>query len=337
MLNILKYAMGVAFFLVFLTSNSLAAQESVGEIKGNGQAEGSETVAKPNRPVVPEVTGDPTNRTGGPVYITVTLKNVSTRVHAIRNLAIRLESGADTRFNGVDACSLAVDGEVKLAPNETFSQICRFPQIATQVTESNEGSKPGWERQKWWQSVFGADLRPMVTVAVTEVDKTATARSEATFFPKPISVKSPEWTIFVGGVIGAMLLAIFVAAERILKNPAEREQWLQTLWVTLVMGLRGGLMAIVALLLGKTTQGVGSPVSLSVEDFAGGVLVGLFSYPLASWISSTLKLDGSFVGGSFDKGKGRNQVISTRTDLEDLKTKGGVTPPKAGVEEKKAG
>ena len=96
-------------------------------------------------------------------------------------------------------------------------------------------------------------------------------------------------------------------------------------------------MAIVALLLGKTTQGVGSPVSLSVEDFAGGVLIGLFSYPLASWISSTLKLDGNFVGRSSDKGKGRSQGTSTRTDPEDGKAKDSAAPPKAGEEEKKVG
>ena len=50
-------------------------------------------------------------------------------------------------------------------------------------------------------------------------------------------------------------------------------------------------MAIIALLFGKTTQGAGSPVSLIVVDFAGGIMIGLFSYPLASWISSALKLD----------------------------------------------
>lgn len=324
------YATGMASFLVFLAGNCLASQEAASATKGNVQVEGSETVAVPNRPVVPEVTGDPTNRTGGPIYITVTLKNVSTKTHVITNLTIRLESGADARFDGMGACDLAVTGEVRLAPNETFSQVCRFPQIATQATEPKEEEKPGWERQRWWQSVFGADLRPSVQVTVA-------GDGGATFFPKPISVKSPEWTIFVGGVIGAMLLAIFVAAERILKNPAEREQWPQTLWVTFVMGLRGGLMAIVALLLGKTTQGVGSPVSLSVEDFAGGVLIGLFSYPLASWISSTLKLDGNFVGRSSDKGKGRSQGTSTRTDPEDGKAKDSAAPPKAGEEEKKVG
>jgi len=120
----------------------------------------------------------------------------------------------------------------------------------------------------------------------------------ARFYPSAtFTVKAPDSSIFIGGVVGAMLLALFVAAERILKNPAVREDWIGTSWVTVLMGLRGGLLAIFALLLGKTTQGGGSPVSLSVADFAGGVLVGLFSYPLASWISSTLKLDSVVVPG----------------------------------------
>lgn len=328
-LNMRVCAAGVFFFLVFLANNGLWAQESASTTTGNAQAEGNEAVLVPNRPVVPQITSDPTNRTGGPIYITVALKNASTRTRVIDNLTIRLESGADARFQGVDACSLAVDGTVTLAPNETFNQVCRFPQIVTQGAELTIGEKNGWENQRWWQSLFGAELRPSVKISVAEI-------GDATFFPNPVSVRSPEWTIFAGGVIGAMLLAIFVAAERILKNPTERAQWPQTLWVTLVMGLRGGLMAIVALLLGKTTQGVGSPVSLSVEDFAGGVLIGLFSYPLASWISSTLRLDGNFVGGSSDKGKGRSQDPPAGTDPENVKLMDSADQKMVGAQEKKA-
>jgi hypothetical protein len=329
-LNQRRYVTGVAFFLVFYASNSLAVQESDGAVTVNAQAEGGETLFAPNRPVVPEILSDPTNRTGGPIFLTVTLKNVSTQSRVIDNLTVRLESGADARFDGADACILAVPGTVTLLPNETFSQVCRFPQLAAQVTESKQAKKPGWEGQSWWYSVFGADLRPSVKVTVAEV-------GEATFFPEPVSVKSPEWAIFVGGVVGAMLLAIFVAAERILKNPAEREQWIQTLWVTLVMGLRGGLMAIFALLLGRTTQGVGSPVTLSVEDFAGGVLIGLFSYPLASWISSTLKLEGVFVGGSTDNGAGRGESPSAKTDPAEGKANGSTASRKVSAEEREAG
>ena len=64
-------------------------------------------------------------------------------------------------------------------------------------------------------------------------------------------------------------------------------------------------MAVVALLLGKTTQGAGSPVSLTVIDFTGGLMIGLFSYPLATWISSTLKLNGAVVPAADPPGTDR--------------------------------
>ncbi len=320
-----------ASFVLLLCFNAVAAQATVSSIKGNTQPQKNETVVQPNRPVVPEVTGDPTNRTGGPIYITVTLKNVSTKTQSIDGLAVYLESGANARFKSVHECRLAVtrQGGVTLQPNETFSQRCRFPQPETGAARTKEPKDLGWENQAWWQNLFDVDLIPEVVIT--------TADDQTTFFLKPISVKSPEWAIFVGGIVGALLLAFFVAAERILKNPADREKWGQTMWVTTVMGLRGGLMAIFALLLGSTTQSGGSPVSLSVEDFTGGVLIGLFSYPLASWISSTLKLDGVFVSRSSVKQNDTSQGSSTGSllteDWEDDKT----VRIKVSTEEKKIG
>jgi hypothetical protein len=277
------------------------ANGSLGQTTGTARSASAASPASSgppigNRPVVPTVTADPMNRVGGPVYFSVTLKNVSDAAQTVENLVVKIEGAADSRFDGGSACELAVAGEVKLPPGESYTQNCRLPaqssaQAAASSPEPTSSSVTGWESQRWYQSLFSADLRPMVEVGVAEA---GTAR----FYPSAtFTVKAPDSSIFIGGVVGAMLLALFVAAERILKNPSVREDWVGTIWVTVLMGLRGGLLAIFALLLGKTTQGGGSPVSLSVTDFAGGVLIGLFSYPLASWISSTLKLDNVFVSG----------------------------------------
>jgi len=284
-----------AALLVCFASGALGqTTETAGS--ASAAAPASSTPPIVNRPVVPTVTADPMNRVGGPVYLSVTLKNVSAAEQTVENLVVKIEGAADSRFDGGSPCELAVTGEVTLPPGESYSQNCRLPaqsltQAAASSPEATSSSVTGWESQRWYQSVFSADLRPMVEVGVAGA---GTAR----FYPSAtFTVKAPDSSIFIGGVVGAMLLALFVAAERILKNPAVREDWIGTSWVTVLMGLRGGLLAIFALLLGKTTQGGGSPVSLSVADFAGGVLVGLFSYPLASWISSTLKLDSVVVPG----------------------------------------
>lgn len=253
------------------------------------------------RPVVAAVTGDPLNRVGDPVFVTITLRNQATRDQIVKNLSVKIDAMADQRFSSMGECALSGLGEIMLTPGETYSQTCRFPvAAANRIAEPEDAAsaiaKPsapslaertGWSTSAWYGDLFSADLRLIIDV---DVEGTGSRR----FFPV-VTVKAGESSIFVGGVFGAMLLALFVLAERLLKNPDVRENWVRSVFVTLLMGLRGGLLAVIALLLGKTTQGIGSPVMLTVVDFSGGVLIGLFSYPLASWISSTLKLDGVFV------------------------------------------
>ena len=252
----------------------------------------SDSVAR--RPVVATVVGDPMNRIGDPVFVTITLRNASSKEQIVKNMTVKVDASAESRFSAVGECALGGLGEVVLAAGESFSQTCRFPgSSGVPVAPYNAASgasrhdQTGWNSTSWTGKLLAADLRLMVDVEVEGV------RSQR-FFPV-VAVKASEASIFIGGAVGAMLLALFVLAERLLKNPGVREEWLKNVVVTFLMGLRGGLLAIIALLLGKTTQGVGSPVTLTVADFAGGVLIGLFSYPLASWISSTLKLDGVYV------------------------------------------
>lgn len=268
---------------------------------GSASAPAAAAEGSSSRPVLASVAGDPMNRVGDPVFVTITLRNQAGRDQIVKNLSVRVDAMADQRFVSAGECTLSGLGEITLTPGETYSQTCRFPvaaaspaaepdaaaSAAAAPSAPSQTDRTGWARSAWYGKLFGADLRLIIDV---DVEGTGSRR----FFPV-VTVKAGEGSIFVGGVFGAMLLALFVLAERLLKNPDVRENWVRNVFVTLLMGLRGGLLAVIALLLGKTTQGIGSPVTLTVVDFSGGVLIGLFSYPLASWISSTLKLDGVFV------------------------------------------
>lgn len=248
-----------------------------------------------NTPVVVTLVGDPSNRVGKPVFVTVTLRNRSAETQLVKNMFLRVDTSEEGRFGASGVCPLTRQSELQLPPGDIYSQTCRFPSPAAEPIQPASGasspaerlSPSGWEQASWYSSLFSADLRLLVEV---DLEDTGVQR----YYPS-ITIKAIEASIFAGGVAGAMLLALFVLAERVLRNPEVREDWGKSLLVTLLMGLRGGAMAIIALLLSKTTQGVGSPVVLTVTDFAGGMLIGLFSYPLATWISSTLKLDGAFV------------------------------------------
>jgi len=302
-------ALATRVALTALAATLLAAALPARSQDGSGPAASAAADGSASRPVVASVSGDPMNRVGDPVFVTVTLRNQASRDQIVKNLSVKVDAMADQRFTSAGECTLTGLGEITLTPGETYSQTCRFPVSASAVAEPDPAAsaaapvaapslahRTGWARSAWYVNLFGADLRLIIDV---DVEGTGSRR----FFPV-VTVKAGEASIFVGGVFGAMLLALFVLAERLLKNPDVRENWVRNVFVTLLMGLRGGLLAVIALLLGKTTQGVGSPVMLTVVDFSGGVLIGLFSYPLASWISSTLKLDGVFVSASPRDGAG---------------------------------
>ncbi|MPT26453.1 MAG: hypothetical protein E2602_05925 [Achromobacter sp.] len=296
-------------------------------------ANANDVAPLPNNPQPLEVTaaGDPTNRVGNTVFIALTFKNTSSKNLIITNVSTEIEASANGRFDGGSSCNSDGFGEHRLNPGETYSQVCRFPIPDSQRTATlgfDPSSSPtansaaattnGWSSQSWYDSLFSANLRLSVSVTAESGDsKDGNAQSiNLRFFPI-VPVKASETSIFVGGAVGAMLLAIFVWVERLLKNPEVRERWVRNIFLTLLTGLRGALLSAIALLLGQTTQGVGSPVVLTVSDFSGGVLIGLFSYPLAAWISSTLKLDGVFVPSSKKSDSAR---FSNRTMIRDTST-----------------
>ncbi|WP_312539080.1 hypothetical protein [Achromobacter mucicolens] len=262
------------------------------------------------QPLEVTVIGDSTNRVGNPVFLTLVVKNVSSTTQILTNVAAEIDDLANSRFDGGGFCTLETVQEPTLAPGEAYSQTCRFPvPSANRVNARSTGASTsltrsanprGWSNQSWYDSLFNANLRLFVDVGVQGIDPTdgpSVAPKEPKnfrFFPV-IPVQASELCIFVGGAVGAMLLAVFVWVERLLKNPEVRERWAVNIFVTFLAGLRGAILSAIALLLGQMTQVAGSPVVLTVTDFSGGLLIGLFSYPLAAWISATLRLDDVFV------------------------------------------
>lgn len=248
------------------------------------------------------IEGDDSNRVGDPVIVWVSIINESDAEQKLTNATVSIDPGSNSSFGSNSPCTMSGDGERTLKPGHVLRMTCKFPIANATATPSEHlqrgdqtsiSSSSGWT-SNWFTRILDAKLRFEVKV---EIENSSGQQREWRFYPVVV-VKAVDYSVFIGGVAGAMLLALFVLAERLLKNPEVRRHWVQSILVALVMGLRGGAIAVIALLLGKTTQGVGSPVSLSVSDFTGGVLMGLFSYPLASWISSALKLDGVFVSAS---------------------------------------
>jgi|GEM_PF-3156776 len=304
----------VASILLANTSFTASAKSAASAPVNTPSTSARATAPPPSlEPLSVKIDGDESNRVGDPIIVWVSITNESEGQLKLMNATVRINPSSNSSFGSASSCAVSGDGEPLLMPRQMLRMACKFPddnkgpaaalseaadpaasQPGVEVGQGGGNSASGWSAS-WFTRVLDAQLRFEVEV---EIEHMAGGKQDMRRFYPVVTVKAVDYSVFIGGVAGAMLLALFVLAERVLKNPEVRRHWVQSLFVTLVMGLRGGAIAVIALLLGKTTQGVGSPVSLSVTDFTGGVLIGLFSYPLASWISSTLKLDGVFVNAS---------------------------------------
>lgn len=262
-------------------------------------------------------TGDSDNRTGEPVFVVITVKNVSGQDLLLRNAEFSL-AGEWTNVGGKTIrCTLNQRGEIRLRNDLSLEQVCRFDVVM--------GGNSGFFKRSR-SGLLSSKLKLSVLLDTKEL-------GSFRYYPS-ISVPAQEYSVFIGGVLGALLLAIFVWIERMLKKPVMRVYWVRSLVPALLMGLRGGIMAIIALLLGKSSQSAGAPITLTVTDFTGGLLIGLFSYPLAAWITSALKLDTILFNKPNVRQSRRRRGVSApeplptpATDIPIKSTSDGVTGP----------
>lgn len=227
-------------------------------------------------PLIVSAVSDPMNRVGHPLFVVTNIKNVSGEQIIIKNIIIKIDDASLDKFKK-DVGTCIPPGEPLLSSGQSIEPSCRF--------EMNDDTSLDFISLQ--NKLLSAEIRLSVTA------KFAGHEEEFHYYPS-INVKAPESSIFIGGLLGALLLAGFVLVETMLRNPM-RQEWGKNLVRTTLLGLRGGIMAMIALIIGKATQSTGSPISMTVTDFNGGIVVGLFSYPLAAWISSTLKLNGVLV------------------------------------------
>ncbi len=233
----------------------------------------SEEVKVAVDPLLVTVNGDTMNRIGQPLFVIFTIKNITNDDLRLKNVSINIDNMAKDRFaNDSTQCILQQHGEVVLQKGMSLQQDCRFEMKALATGSSSMDFR---------NYLFAGDIRFVVAISVDTL-------GDFNYYPL-VTVKANEVSIFLGGIFGALLLGLFVWAQQLVTEQAARDNWGKHLGYTALVSVRGGVMAIIALLIGKTTQGTGSPVSLTVIDFAGGVMIGIFSYPLASWMASTLK------------------------------------------------
>lgn len=124
-----------------------------------------------------------------------------------------------------------------------------------------------------------------------------------------IDFASSKLVIIIGGFAGALLLSFFMALSTpvrvrrlegditwrslvcdILKSmPRITHNMYYLFRRTARQALLGGACALVLIVTAQSTDGFAPPISIRIQDFWGGLVIGLLSVPLAKWLRTKLQ------------------------------------------------
>lgn len=212
-----------------------------------------------------------------------------------------------TEFSDFEALALGEISDLYRAGKDPDAQTCKLngpstiepggEVVATCQLYATEGMR-FWRPAAWWL----IPKQQRISVKIPVVGKDA----NTTLYYHEISMhfKASLDAVLVGGLFGAFLLALFGAVKERAYVKYERYEfaklrstslifwgllsWLANLpvklWVIVLQTLMGGICALILILLAQSTDGLNPPVSIKVQDFWGGVVIGLFSIPLSKWI-----------------------------------------------------
>lgn len=101
----------------------------------------------------------------------------------------------------------------------------------------------------------------------------------------------PAYSVHIGGVIGSCLLAAFAFFTAKGLSNANSES-AKSIRFYLSMSSSGAITAVVFILIASRLEDVSLPMNVSINDFWGGVIVGLFSYKISTILNEKLFSNG---------------------------------------------
>jgi len=107
-----------------------------------------------------------------------------------------------------------------------------------------------------------------------------------------ISMKPPLSSLLIGGVMGSLLLTMFFLALKLKEQPFDNN-WFRTISKSIVgkathallLFIFGSVVSVMTILIIQRTSDLKLPISISVEDYLGGIIVGMFSIKLGDTLN----------------------------------------------------
>ncbi|SFN31198.1 hypothetical protein SAMN05216289_11369 [Dokdonella immobilis] len=221
----------------------------------------------------------------------------SVRVHPLGELATIYQNATDdidpfsqqpTRELGV-GCRVESDTDSH-AQGVPFLAVCQLTSL-----------KAGWYRRVDLNTLLGSGKQQFrIQVAIRE----GMGEARSYYVSGSADFVSPKFAVILGGFAGALMWALFLQISTTDENTTRKpiDGWTDLLsrinravpptiaglglglWTALRSSLVGGSLALVLIVLANSTQGFDPPISLRIQDFWGGMLIGILSTPLSRWV-----------------------------------------------------
>ena len=121
------------------------------------------------------------------------------------------------------------------------------------------------------------DVRAVVIYQVPPAKETVIQEITKIYIEPPLS--SLMW----GGVLGSLLLALFMTTYRLSKR-VNYKSFLSDIAGALALVSAGSVCAIITIILLYRFKDLALPININVNDFYGGIVIGLFTYKLGDWL-----------------------------------------------------
>lgn len=102
-----------------------------------------------------------------------------------------------------------------------------------------------------------------------------------------IYLEPPMTSIMWGGIIGVILLSLFVGIYRFRRAKPDRSFW-EAAKEALILAAAGSVSAIITVILLFRFKDLDLPINITANDFFGGIVIGLFTYKIGDWLYDKL-------------------------------------------------
>jgi hypothetical protein len=193
---------------------------------------------------------------------------------------------------------LILPGEYQAARGETNSEIKDFIKMELKELQLKPGAEYPvnftipYQNLAWYTSLLNGHLltfQPRAYEFLVIVNyRIATLGKSSVQKAITLDVEAPMSSLIWGGIIGSLLLAIFLSAYKYLR--ATEANKLKAILVEAVkLFTTGAITALILVILIYRYKEIELPINITVNDFYGGVVLGLFTYTLGDWLYKKLR------------------------------------------------